>query len=408
MKTQFKLSFFLITLSLILYSLIAFYYVNYSEKIVPDGIKPGFIDLHVVLYASDRDNQGINPYYSVDENCTDKYNYPYLWLQMCDFLHIGAKDTVIIGFLFIFLFSLTYSSIFRFNSFKQTLVAFFFMFSPPILFLLERANVDIVVFLLVVFSVYLFSKYTEKIGYYSSLFIILFATFLKLFPFFALPYVFLNVNRKKAIIYISLFFFSFIVYFVVNLDLIKTILKVTPKMWELGYGRNILFQEFIPESYLQIVSFSFVSSVIVVLFLFKKVRYLFRELYIVLDNKTFTSNLFFVGLFLLSGQFLFGNNYDYRLVYMGLLLPEIVKQYSNNNIIDRIKYPLIIIYFFVLYSSYLHRTGIPFKNYTQWFIGRNFLMSMKYLSLIIICSFGVYSIYTIVFERIFPNLKKIS
>ena len=122
MKTQFKLSFFLITLSLIFYSSIAFYYVNFSEKIVPDGIKPGFIDLHVVLYASDRDNQGINPYYSVDENCTDKYNYPYLWLQMCDFLHIGAEDTLIIGFVFIFLFSLTYSSIFRFNSFSLKLI----------------------------------------------------------------------------------------------------------------------------------------------------------------------------------------------------------------------------------------------------------------------------------------------
>ena len=200
--------------------------------------------------------------------------------------------------------------------------------------------------------------------------------------------------------YLTLFFLGLVLYVIVNFDLIKTILKVTPKMWELGYGRNILFQEFIPEKYLQLVSLLFVTIIYLILFLNKTVRLLFFKLFIGMNNKTFSSNLFFVGLFLLTGQFLFGNNYDYRLVYMGLLLPEILNQFQRSYTLKRIKYPLIVIYFFVMFASFLHRTAIPFQNYTQWFVGRNFLMSMKYISLTFLSSFGIFSLICIIRNHI--------
>ena len=182
-------------------------------------------------------------------------------------------------------------------------------------------------------------------------------------------------------------------YFLFNLNELKIVISNTPKPSELAYGKNVLLQEFVPHKIFFIVSL--VPIFLISLFFYSKRKNLF-ELFQTFDTSRISFKLFFCGVMIFTGSYFFGNNWDYRFVFLILMFPFIFTLGSQNKINIFFKRVFYVLVFILLVASFLHRSAPIYSNYIQWFIGRNFLMSIKYLSITTVASFGLYLLFYIV------------
>lgn len=390
----------ILALSLI-YALFSFVYLLFDTVSVPDGIYPGFLDLNFLLKYVECFNNGFNPYIDKNSICIGELNYPLILLKLFIKLGLGPDHTYVIGFTFIVGFVISVSLLFKKLTIKQFILLLLIFISPPILFLLERGNIDILIFILILFSIFYIRKKHNVYRIYLSYLIILIASFLKIFPFFLLPLIFIEkIQIKHKIIIFTLFtsFFSLYIYSI--LDELKFIFEKTPKPSELAFGKNVLIQEFISEKYLPF--FSIFPFVIGSFFFFLKRKWV----YVIYERINFdyqNTLMFTSGVLIFFGIYFIGNNYDYRLVYFVLFLPTIFQLNSTDKNILFFKRFLLISIIIILSVSFLHRSVHIYQNYTQWFVCRNFLMSLKYLLMTIIVSFSSIYFYFIIIE----NLKEI-
>lgn len=201
----------ILALSLI-YALFSFVYLLFDTVSVPDGIYPGFLDLNFLLKYVDCYKNGFNPYIDKNSICIGELNYPLVLLKLFIKLGLGSDHTYLIGFTFIVGFVISVSLLFKKLTIKQFILLLLIFISPPFLLLLERANIDILIFILILISVFYIRKKHSVYRVYLSYLIILIASFLKIFPFFLLPLIFIEkIQIKHKIIIFTLFtsFFSF-------------------------------------------------------------------------------------------------------------------------------------------------------------------------------------------------------
>ena len=396
----------LFSILLFVYSLLSLTYYN-GYFYVPEAIPPGFIDLNVVLKSTDCYNLGYNPYFAKNEFCTWTYNYPFVWIKLSSLFGLSSKDTYYIGFIFIFIFILSVSFLFKDVSLKKILFITCVLLSPPILFLLERGNIDIVIFELILCLYYFSSKMKASSSIYVTCLLLLISSALKIYPVFMLPILLLeNVNQRKRLLLFLITSISIICYFLYNLNELKVVISNTPKPSELAYGKNVLLQEFVPKNvfvYVSLIPFLLVS----IYFYFK--RDILFQLFNSFDKNDPRFKLFFGVSLIFTGSYFFGNNWDYRLSFLVLLFPFI---FSLNNTTRKIRFFKKVFYILttiLLLVSFLHRTAPIYNNYIQWFIGRNFLMSIKYIAITTFASFGIFLFYYILSINIIEfkhSLKK--
>lgn len=387
-----------LVISLILtYTLFSLIYVVLGVVSVPDGIYPGFADLNLLLRYVDCYVNGFNPYVDKNSLCIGELNYPFIWIKLISLLGGNSNHTHLIGFSFILLFVLTVSFMFPKVSIKQFIILLCLLISPPILLLLERGNVDIIIFILIIIAIYYIRKYDKNYSIYFTYGIILLASFLKIFPFFLVPLVLIErINfKKKIILLFSLItIFSIFVYF--SLDEIKLILLNTPRPSELAFGKNVLLQELVSKNNLPYISI--LPLVIMTIFFYIKRQWVFH-IHNEISKHQESAFIFTSGLLIFFGIYFFGNNYDYRLVYVILFFPVI---FNLNNLDVKLllfKRFLFLSVIIILLASALHRSLPIYQNYIQWFIFRNLFMGLKYLLLTAIVSFGAIWFFYIIKEN---------
>lgn len=171
------------------------------------------------------------------------FNYPSLWIRLFALFRLGESQTIILGSIEIVILSasLIYWTRWAFRRLESPaqksffpFLVFLIFFSPPILLLAERGNVDILIFAGVTLAYIVYSKY----NFFIAGFLIAFLGILKLYPFLALVS-FFERERKKSHFFLLLAFGFF--GFLSLLSEIQLIALRSVNDWNsISYGVSVL------------------------------------------------------------------------------------------------------------------------------------------------------------------------
>jgi hypothetical protein len=344
-----------VTLLLLYFGLLYFadYFIPYQKfwKIlgVPT-MTPIFADLRGVLASFECTRLGYDVLYELpcDVYAFRRFDvkgnpYPRIWTSLTG-LGLDQSHAIALGVLFAISFYLcTLIIIGRLNKY-EALIYSLVLCAPPTMFLIERANVDIVIYVLLFIALIITQSQhiTIRIAGYATLLI---PTFLKLLPLFSLSIILKEKKRDSMLLLVSLTTVC-LVYFWNIRDELKAIRSffsgVEP--WY-SFGHKILFHElfkvYFPAnlfarkahmiSLLVLITFIALSIMIVTKALISLIEYFKRINYF--HSSEFASKTtreilcidsFRLGSSLYLGTYLTTIVYDYKLVFLIFAIPQIL------------------------------------------------------------------------------------
>jgi hypothetical protein len=288
-----------------------------------------FMDFRLIPGSADSFANGYEP--SV-ENPYDPnkriFNYPAFWRL---FFYTGMRDddTVAIGITMIILF---FISAFLFPeklSISAAMGMLFILFSPASMLLYERGNVDLFVFFVCAMAV-VATSYSA----YIATGLILFAAIMKLFPILGLSA--LLKEPKKKFLWLSGFsVLVLVIYMLATWSSVQASWNTTMRGDGLSYGTDVFVDRY-SEAIRRVFSYLFPSGfidpmlqyaplVVALLLLLAVIVLAFRnpEQMGTLTERNFAA--FRMGAAIYVGTFLLGNNWDYRLAFLVILVPQLVE-----------------------------------------------------------------------------------
>ena len=253
-------------------------------------------------------------------------NYPLIWTYIFNFLSYFGDPILIFGIIELTLYVI-FANLILLQVNKNFYIYLFLLFSPPILLMLERGNIDCFIFFLLLAGTLMRN--------YISGFLTGFAISLKYYPILLLPmyFIFNNINKK------------FIMGFLLTLPLIiltflqvKIMLATTPVSFSSSFG-IYSFALFLIKSteIFKIINLdknNFYLFYLISFFIFFISSFLFNHLFKkdifkiiwVLKEKNKDFQLFIIFSFLSLMIFLVFSNFPYRIVF---LLPSAIIYLKN-------------------------------------------------------------------------------
>ena len=203
-----KLKIFFLFFYLIIFVLDFYNYINFGFGRLFYEVDPMFADLITIIPSKVELNEIIlneKLILSSTETMNRSMNYPILWVYIFDFIGNFTVPHIFLGNIQIIIYLFTTIAVFSY--FKQIkFINLFIILSPPIFLLFDRGNNDLIIFLLILISIYTNS--------FLSGVIIGVAAALKIYPLF-LFLIFLYIKKKKSffligfLITLPLIYFSF-------------------------------------------------------------------------------------------------------------------------------------------------------------------------------------------------------
>ena len=285
---------------------------------------PSFLDLRFVTGTLEGSAAGFDPYV---ENPFDPYqrrmNYPRIWLSLAG-LGLKERHTVPLGIgLTVIYFAVLLLWAGRTNPIESLLLGLF-LCSPRLMWVIERGNVDMVILTLLILAL-LLARWRSKLRPLLLL-MVLFTAILKLYPIAGIWVAARNrFGRAVAWIAVPLLIFAAYLYFTWA-DVLRTI-EYTPRITWWSYGSVVAFEimEFllrwmagirIPGWWLAAASLAAVAVAgVIAVQLARRLRGAPCESPAHIDA-------FLVGSGIYAGTFLIGTNFDYKLIFLILLLPQ--------------------------------------------------------------------------------------
>jgi hypothetical protein len=299
-------------------------------------------------------------------------NYPDIWMLLAA-TGLGTDHLILVGIGLALLF---YTGVFLLlREFPLTpgqgMFVALLLISPSVQFGVERANNDLIIFFLIVVAVLAFAR--SRTSYSPlALSLITFTGILKLYPIAALG---VTLLRRDSLKLASGLAGGFLVYCLINVESLREISTVTPRARSLSYGANV-FPAFL-ESTLEFrdpVLAPLVTAAIAA-------RYLLPPFILVLAfyitgrwDKTveFGSGVapaaFLAGASIYMFTFMVGNNWDYRLVFLLLLVPQAFVWLRQRTWLAPISLLLLILVQGVLWVSRLYHPLIHLDEILTWSI----------------------------------------
>ena len=337
-----KYNYFLFTIIICMIFLIyLFGWHNFWENIGINTISPNFYDFRKVQQLSQTINlDNYNYQFIYTDSTVYPFNYPFLWIYIGKFLKLQNELNFNI---FILLFISLYIFTFFINIKKHNYSIYILLFlSNSSLLLIERGNVDIIIYVLLFLSLKLNSEFL-RLCLYTLLSII------KIFPT-VLLFAFKKLNFKYVLSY---FFICIIILFILRHDL-KYILINTPVPALGSYGIKSFHKLSIERLNLHISSIYFYILFFILFLLFFK--FFYKK--IMINNTSDYDYLSFkVGASVFVFTFILMGNFDYRLIFLIFCIP-LVYNLKNIHFRNIILLTLIIsmnIYYMKLFFG---KTGV--------------------------------------------------
>tara|TARA_B110000902_G_scaffold246181_1_gene301006 strand:- start:57 stop:1250 length:1194 start_codon:yes stop_codon:yes gene_type:complete len=306
------------------------------------------------------------------------YMYPSIWLSVFDFLNLNNINNFrIFNFIIILIYFYVIQDIYLRNSQNiSKFILIIFFFSTTNFLILERLNIEIIIFSLIYFAV-ISRNYIFK----SPLF--LFALAGKVFPIFS---IFLFIANKRffyLILFLSILYLFFIkeeIYFM------STNMIEYARIFAYGSGsisKAIYYYSREYNLFINDENYIYLKSIII--FLFSVIAIILLKINFIFGNKPIEKNLnlddalFLAGGGIYLGTFIFSSNVDYRLVFLLLTFSFMIK--IKNSLVKNI----YIISCVIIFNSFIFEGGDPYS--IKYFIKASFIYSLKFIVFIIICYF---------------------
>jgi len=286
------------------------------------GVAPGdlsFADLRSVTSSWDCVRKGIQPF---PHNPCDPFhrpaNYPRIWTQFGR-VGLGEGDTVPLGVAIAVVFFVSALAVAGPLTLGEGAVYGLTLIAPATMLGVERGNVDLLMFALVVLGVLLVRR-----SPWAGAVPIVLAGILKLYPAFA-GVVLLRRRRRWPAAVASLVVLA--VYAVVTLNDIRTLRHVIPRVVVNSYGAGVIVEA------LRLAHVSWVQSAAEVRYVRLAIIALGLLLALVLflarrnveddDGYELRRDAFWAGAAVYLGTYVFGSNFDYRLAFLVLCVPQL-------------------------------------------------------------------------------------
>lgn len=350
---KYKIIFLLVIFVFLLIWLLC--YILYGKSITPWALYPPFADVITITGSVDCMSHGFDPYtVTVFDPWGRTFCYPPIWINIFSFFCLDKSATNYIGIIYIILFYIFTLFSLKIEDIKNMLIYLFLFLSPPILLLMERGNSDIILYFIVIISLFYLRSNSESennFKIYISYGLILFASLLKLYPIILISLIiYEKIAIKHKIIISSTVIITFLLY-VFSSDFIVHVLTNVAKSSFSSYGSNIILIFFFNLKNSFIISFvlSIIVFFIAIIINLKFKEKIFNIINVdgLKDRRYY--NLFLAGMIIFCGTFVIGSNWNYRFVFLLITIPyflEMIKQKNDNNL----KY-LIVLIFCILYGT---------------------------------------------------------
>jgi len=337
-------------------------------------MSPHFADLRNITGGAESYAQGFDP---MIKNPGDPWqrrmNYPRVW-QSLYLIGINQNHTTYIGIVFILLFLIGICLILPQASNITIALVMLAALSPATLLGIERGNNDLPIFFLVALSVVAIKK-----SPILSAAVVLIGFVLKLFPIFGCS-VLLRINRTMFWKYAVSLFVAGVMYLVLTYSDNLIIGELSTKSMGLSYGVNVFW--------MRAMSLNLTMGWYARLLSFLTVLIAFWYAFTALLRFDFPPegqcedkylDAFRAGAAIYLGTFLLGDNYDYRLMFLILTIPQLVvwTKCSPRDISLR---SIGVILFIFLSQWYLFNRRIiyylPYGHYVSYVIDQLFKWSV--------------------------------
>jgi hypothetical protein len=279
-----------------------------------------FGDFRTITAGAEAVGLGLDP---LLENPLDPWlrplNYPRLW-QGLYWFGVKYSHTAYIGSAVIGLFIISLYWFLAKLDTRSFFISAFGIFSPSTILAVERCNADLLMFVLIVLSVLAL----QKNRLLASCTLILTASVLKLFPIFSLL-ILLRERKIQALRYIAVSFTIFLIYMVATWRDILLVKKISPISSWLSYGFHVLWMRAVkevPASGPIVKALSGLALAVIAIYIFNALR--LPEIVRRDDEPREYLDWFRAGAVIYVSSFLvIGNNFDYRLIFLILTLPQL-------------------------------------------------------------------------------------
>ena len=307
--------------------------------------------------------------------------HPEIWLKIVHFLNLN--NSVFYNFFILTILTIYFFSLIKIYSnsisLKSKIFFFIFFLSTTNFILLERFATDIFIFILI----FIILNFNNKI---IKGFLIFIGILLKYYPIF-LTSIFLK--NKKYLFFFSSFFilFVFFIYLdqlkLVNNNILEVALivaygvrSITKAIYHLSIEYNFLIND---------SNYGFFKNVTIIIFIIYSLLLIFlgflrpQKFEISLNDQL--SNYFIAGSSIYIGTFIFGSNFDYRLIFLIFTIPYLMS--LKNELMKNI---LIICYFISLNSFLI--------QHSEYFVSSDVLHWIYFLKAFIVyfCKFLVFTL----------------
>lgn len=300
--------------------LVSFIYLGYHNTWLNIGIPAYngyFLDTKVITHGSESFSQGLDPLIT---NPADPFgrpmNYPRIWQGLFAF-GLNKDHTLAMGAGAALAFFSGVIIVFPNANNKILALCLASLSSPAVLLGIERGNIDFYIFFVLAIAVAIVS-----IRPIVANGLILFTTVLKLYPIFAISML-LGLPRSLCKWHILCLTGLASLYLAITWRDIMLISATTPRETYMSYGVNVAWMrlaEISPELgfSVRVVSWILVLMVVVVAFLLLQWRSTDP-----IDEESINVISFRVGATIFCGSFLIGNNWDYRLIFLLFVIPQL-------------------------------------------------------------------------------------
>jgi len=291
---------------------------------VPAMIPP-FVDLRFLLVGLDCQAHGFDIFQSnscMGSNGMAAWDYPRAWLLFSG-LGVTEQQTTTVGIILALLvLAMLVWRLGRLNV-RQGFLLAVLVCSPAVMLGIERGNVDLAMFVILAIALYLLGsqRIRVRLGGYGCIMV---AAILKLYPAFA--FLTLAKEKKNRSLLAGVIMVCLGVYGIVTVHDIVSILPNVPRETYYSYGASVLFEgvnlslsatktsPLPPQLGVLIAGLLLLSGVFL--------AHHSKE-YELGDERHVNAFLTGAGIFL--GSFIvLGNNYDYRLIFLLLTMPQLL------------------------------------------------------------------------------------
>ena len=370
---------FLLTIFIIYLSYNSELWLNFWATLSISPVIPPFSDLDSILKTLLSRNFGFNVYLENPHDPTHGvYLYPSIWLDIFQFLILSTQIYFkAFNFIIIFIYFFIIQDLYIKNSkkiFRIFIIIFFF--STTNFLILERLNIEIIIFSLVYFA-------TISKNYFLKVFFFIFALAGKVFPIFS---IFLFIKNKKEFLLILVLSFSYLLFIREEIYFMSVNIIEYARIFAYGSGSVAKAMYYFSKEYnLFINDENYIYLKLSIIFLFATIAIILIKINFIFGKKqlhkdmNLEDRLFLAGGGIYLGTFIFSANVDYRLVFLLLTFTYIL---NINNLL--IKY----IYIFsctMIFNSFFFEIqgGDPYS--IRYYIVASFIYSLKFIIFVIIC-----------------------